>query len=347
LAQRALGSSDTGSENMGYLFMPTLNEVEDDPGFDGLPTFLAQAVWPRSPPALVGNTLQQILHIMTEVTDPPILSMEHMRIGITRACRLMARSECGRAGQPAGFTLPPFWRTDPPLWFASAEAQFLIHRVDAQEIRFAHVVSALQPDVTKELRELILTPPSDRPYETIKERLCSMTDSLREQHIQLQVADEQLGADKPTDFLRRLQEKLGPTCRDDELKTVFIQKLPICTQQVLEPVSQELNVVKLAQLADRIAAQTEQDKANQNEPQCSVRVQIHQLNETLQDLKSVVRQLSHYITITNKVCDLNGNGIKICWYHRRYGGKAFKCARSCALSHTFTSTARHLSGNQD
>ncbi|THD27948.1 U8 snoRNA-decapping enzyme [Fasciola hepatica] len=112
LGQRALANPDSGLENVGYLFMPTLNEVDDDPGFDGLPTFLAQAIAPGSPPLLVGNTLQQILHVMTEATDPPVLPKEYIQIGIDRACTLLAKTVCKPAGsmKSTGATLSNFFQ---------------------------------------------------------------------------------------------------------------------------------------------------------------------------------------------------------------------------------------------
>ncbi|KAA0196328.1 hypothetical protein FBUS_05985 [Fasciolopsis buskii] len=245
---------------------------------------------------------------------------------------------------PLGFTLPSFWRTDPPLWFAIAEAQFLIHRVDEQEVRFAYVVAALQPDVARELRELILTPPKENPYEAIKQQLCSMTNSLRQEHIKKQAADEQLGKDAPSKLLQRLREKLDPTCNEDHLKVVFVEKLPLSVQQILEPVYSSLNIVELAHLADRIGTQLACD-ANREVERPSVAVQLSHLPDTLQELKLVIRQLRDYIEAGNKRCDLDGDAIKICWYHRRYGGKAYKCARSCVLFHGLVPSTQFRSGN--
>lgn len=244
---------------------------------------------------------------------------------------------------PFGFTLPSFWRTDPPLWFASAEAQFLIHRVDEQEVRFAYVVAALQPDVARELREFILTPPKENPYEAIKQQLCSMANSLRQEHIKKQAANEQLGRDTPSKLLQRLREKLDPTCNEDHLKVVFIEKLPVSVQQILEPVSSSLNVAELAHLADRIEAQLACD-ANREVERSSVAIQLSHLRDTLQELKLVIKQLSDYIEVGNKRCDLDSDAIKICWYHRRYGGKAYKCARSCVLSHGLVPSTQFQSG---
>ncbi|TPP54458.1 hypothetical protein FGIG_05277 [Fasciola gigantica] len=246
---------------------------------------------------------------------------------------------------PSGFTLPSFWRTDPPLWFASAEAQFLIHRVDVQEVRFAHVVAALQPDVARELRELILSPPMEKPYDAIKQQLCSMANSLRQEHVRKQAADEQLGADAPSKLLQRLREKLDPTCDEDQLKAVFIEKLPVSVQQILEPVSSELTAVKLAHLTDRISTQLACTTNREANHDSLIASQISHLRETLHDLKSVIKQLSEYIETANKPCDLDGGNIKICWYHRRYGGKAFKCARSCVLSQALAPPTQFQSAN--
>ncbi|KAA3675534.1 U8 snoRNA-decapping enzyme [Paragonimus westermani] len=110
LMMDATASEDKGFENMGYFFLPILNEVDDDPGYDGFPTFIAQAISPKSPPTVVGNTLQQLIYVLTESTTPPILSTAHLRLGIKKACQLIEKSTCGSTSKLLGATLSNFYQ---------------------------------------------------------------------------------------------------------------------------------------------------------------------------------------------------------------------------------------------
>ena len=105
--------------------------------------------------------------------------------------------------------LPPFWASDPQIWFAQVEAQFTTRRIVAQHSKFAHVVSALQPEIDQEVRDLLLTPPTDRPYEVLKEQLIRRTSESEQRRLQMLLTEEELGDRKLSQLLRKMRQLLG------------------------------------------------------------------------------------------------------------------------------------------
>ena len=63
--------------------------------------------------------------------------------------------------------IPLFWPSDPQIWFAQVEAQFNTKGITAQKIKFEHIISSLAPEVAQEVRDLILSPPIDSPYDVL------------------------------------------------------------------------------------------------------------------------------------------------------------------------------------
>jgi len=67
--------------------------------------------------------------------------------------------------------LPPYKPSDPQIWFAQVEAQFSTQRLAIQRTRFDYVVASLTPNITIEIRDFILRPPEENPYDILKAQL--------------------------------------------------------------------------------------------------------------------------------------------------------------------------------
>ena len=97
--------------------------------------------------------------------------------------------------------LPTFWPSDPQLSFAQVQAQFSMCGITHQRTMFDYVIALLSPEVTMEIRELILTPPRETPYDVLKEQLIKRTAASEQRHLQQLFSAEELGDCKPSQLL--------------------------------------------------------------------------------------------------------------------------------------------------
>ena len=71
--------------------------------------------------------------------------------------------------------IPSFWSSDPILWFTQVESQFMLQGITAQVTKFHHVLANLSQEITTEVRDLLINPPEENPYNVLKETLIKRT----------------------------------------------------------------------------------------------------------------------------------------------------------------------------
>ncbi len=244
--------------------------------------------------------------------------------------------------------LPPYWPSDPLVWFAQVDAQFGTRHITSQKTKFDHVVASLAPEYAQEVRDLILEPPAENPYTALKAALVDRTAASEQRRLQQLFNAEELGDRKPSQVLRRMQQLLGDKAGSTDasfLRELFLQRLPPSVRMVLAS-SDTTDLQKLAQLADKIVEVTVPTvSAVTARPHTS---ELEQLRGEITELKRMMETLSgtgfrhrrrsvsrgrtpssRAHTPSNNTDDATDN---LCWYHRRFGVQAKKCQSPCSKS---------------
>ncbi len=194
--------------------------------------------------------------------------------------------------------LPPFWSSDPEVWFLQVEAQFATRGITGQKTRFQYVVSSLSPEIATEVRDLLLRPPLDRPYDVLKAELIKRTAASEQKKLQQLIGGEELGDRKPTQLLQCMQQLLGDRLSSADsssfLRKLFLQRLPSNVRMVLASADSSTDLGKLAEMADKILEVAAPTLANISDsaPNLPWSDPVPNLSNELQQLRDKVARLS-------------------------------------------------------
>ena len=201
----------------------------------------------------------------------------------------------GAAGAVTAVTLklPPFWPADPQIWFAQVEAQFAKRGITVQRTKFDHIIACLSPEYATEVRDLVLNPPGDEPYDKLKKALTDRTAASEQRRLQQLFSTEDLGDKKPTQLLRRMQQLLGDKAIDKAfMRELFLQRLPSNIRMVLASAHDETtDLEKLAQLADKVVEVATPAASISSVSASQVAAELERLRTEVSCLKSLVTSL--------------------------------------------------------
>ena len=227
--------------------------------------------------------------------------------------------------------LPPFRMSDPVLWFRQIELALNGHNIRSELRRYEMVASLLPDEVADEVRDLILEPPADDPYATLKQAVIkrfSVSDRVRMQKL---MSNVHLGDRSPSQLLRHMRT-LAPRGETIMFAELWMQRLPQDLQQILAAHEGTVDLDALASIADRI------------HERASVRSSVQTVREDdrIAILEKKLDELS--VSLLSKSRGSNRQDAfrrppstspkrhKLCWYHEKYGDKAHRCIPPCFYS---------------
>ena len=185
---------------------------------------------------------------------------------------------------------------------------------------------------------MLIRPPADNPYDTLKAELIKRTATSEQRKLQQLIGGEELGDRKPTQLLHRMQQllgdHLGSTSDNAFLKELFLQRLPSNVRMVLAS-TDTTDLAKLADMADRIV----EVAAPQTVSATYTAVpEVEQLKAEITRLTELVDSLTHGPRRSrgrsrdrrpqSQACTdtrTPQSSEPLCWYHQKFGEVAKKC----------------------
>ncbi|XP_049820775.1 uncharacterized protein LOC126264958 [Aethina tumida] len=182
--------------------------------------------------------------------------------------------------------LPTFWRTNPDLWFIHAEAQFQVHRVTSDNLRYSAVLIALDVESMQEVSDLIRAPPESGKYEAFKE-------AVQARFLHKLFTSVELGDKKPSQLLREMRSLAGNRVGDQVLRVRWQDLLPMQTRHVLLHLK-KLTLDELAEIADELhttgSAVCETTLTTTAAAHHTITAQLYALQRSIEKLTVIVRQ---------------------------------------------------------
>ena len=238
--------------------------------------------------------------------------------------------------------IPPFWPADPLVWFAQVEAQFATRNITAQKTKFDYIIASLTPEFATEVRDLILSPPADTPFDILKDQLVKRTAASEQRRLQQLFVTEELGDRQPTQLLRRMNQLLGDKASGIDnslLRELFLQRLPPNVRMVLASTAEPVTLEALASLADKIMEVATPTVSTINHSSDHLLSELSSLKAELSQLKQLItsRNPSHRPSRSrpNSPARPRSNtpqpSSDLCWYHQHFGSNAQKCRSPCSF----------------
>ncbi|XP_035232910.1 uncharacterized protein LOC118204722 [Stegodyphus dumicola] len=233
--------------------------------------------------------------------------------------------------------IPSFWKPDPKIWFLQAEAQFRNAGITADQTKYDYVVSSIETVTLSQISDILTKPPDNGKYPAIKKRLIEIFADSETQKTRKLMTELELGDKKPSQLLCEMRNLAAEKVPDEFLKTLWMQRLSLDTRSILSVSSDDLS--KLSTMADKIW------ELNPNPSQVARIVFSPFDNITSEDLQKQISNLTLQIAEMNTLRNSspqrrryrsnsrnrfkNNNDPNNCYFHQRFGERAYKCTPPC------------------
>lgn len=196
--------------------------------------------------------------------------------------------------------IPDFWRDRPRLWFHQFSAI-----VDPQKASDLHksqlLIARLKQSELSDISDILENMPESNKFETLKNRLISVYEESETKQLNQLLNEIELGDQKPSQLLRRMQNLGKNRVPDETLKLLWTGRLPHSVRAVLTACdSGEVKLDSLAKIADKIIENTKPSEiASVSKPSQNLE------NNTSEILNELNKMKMEIATLNNKLGENN------------------------------------------
>ena len=243
--------------------------------------------------------------------------------------------------------MPDFLPSDPEVWIGQLEVQFTAAGITTQADKFANLAGNLPGALAVEVRDIVLHPPTDRPYDILRTAILQRATPSQESRIRHLLEGLQLGDKKPSQLLRQMRALAGPSVGPNEslLRQLWLQQLPPTVQPITSMLLGKLALDEVAEAADKaidtmrpeiqqVTQEHAQPSTSTTSDSNSISTLLLQICRGINDLTTEIRTArdrsrsrtrSRSKSSSRRYSPASG----FCWYHFKFGPKARKCVAPC------------------
>lgn len=238
--------------------------------------------------------------------------------------------------------VPPFWKANPKLWFSQMESQFINAGISQDATKYHTLVGAIESNILNVVSHIIENPPAENMYDALKTALLAEFQESEEKRLQKLLENVSIGDKRPSAMLREMRQLSSGKVSDDMLKSLWFQRLPSTIKAVLSVSSDSLD--NIAVMADKINEQlgnssicpitTSQSSSNSRFE--NLEIQMAEILNRIEGLsfpqqRSRSRSRNRVRTNPNRESREKSEAGHMCWYHYKFGDRAYKCKSPCAF----------------
>lgn len=245
--------------------------------------------------------------------------------------------------------LPPFWQTNPTLWFVQVEAQFYTFGIRSDNVKYFTVIGTLDSSVLQQISDIVEAPPEKDKYDGIKKALIARFSDSQDKQLRKLLNELELGDKRPSQLLREMKALAGTKIDESVLKSLWMQRLPSRIQIVLSASKQD-KLEDVAEMADKIveislpgtvaavSQSTPAEPPGEKSTHAALASIIASLQQQVITLSDKVEKFSlgrnNYGRSRSRSRSRSSRDTAECYFHRRFGSAARNCRAPCNFKST-------------